>query len=187
MSQQINVKWDWADTKVHPAIRYPSSWIEGGNASGSEKIIAMVDSFNPRINTPKDVINSLNDYGQGMTSKPPEYFIDITCKPFGDGYSALLGCQNGDRFFDIVLAPLADYGITDQSEVGQPSGAWAPELVVFEGCKVLSSNERYSYGNVPTVTFSCRSLRYAWGEGQNQVRVGNGLLGRTTSSTDLGL
>ena len=28
MSQQINIKWDWGDTKVHPAIRYPSSWVD---------------------------------------------------------------------------------------------------------------------------------------------------------------
>lgn len=187
MSQQTTVKWDWADTKVHPAIRYPSSWVEDAPASGSEKIIAMIDSFNPRINTPKDVISSLNDGNQGFVSKFPEYFIDITCKPYGDGYTSLLGCQNGDRFFDIIMAPLANYGTTDESEVGQPSGAWAPELVVFEGCKVLSSNERYAYGVTPTVTFSCRALRYAWKEGQDQVRVGNGLLGRTTSSSDLGL
>lgn len=188
MSQQLNVNWDWADTKVHPAIRYPSSWVEGAPASGSENVIAMIDSFNPRIVTPKDVVHSLSDYGQGFVSKPPEYYIDITCKPFGNGYEALLACQNGDRYFDVVLAPLSNWkeGI-ENTEVGQPTGAWAPGLEVFIGCKVTNLTERYAMGVNPTITFSCRALRFAWGEGDAKNTVGDGWLGRTTSSSQLGL
>ena len=57
MSEEVNVKWDWADSKVHPAIRYPSEWVEDVDDSDIEKVIAMIDSFNPRTVTPKDVIN----------------------------------------------------------------------------------------------------------------------------------
>lgn len=189
MSEFAQVKWDWADTKVHPAVRYPSSWVSGGQDSGAEDPISMVKSFNIRISTPKDVAGSYNQANQGFITKHPEYYVDITCNPYGDGYERLLSCMNGDRYFDVVLAPITNY-MTDPSEsteVGQPSVAWGPTLEVMKACKVLDLNERYNMGTEPTVTFSCRALRFVWDEGQYRREFGDNIMGRTMKDEDLGL
>ena len=188
MSVIENVQWDWADTKVHPAVQYPSSWISGATTGASAQIVGQIKSFNPRITTPKDVINSLNDYNQGFVSKPPEYYVDLTCAPFGTAYEILLGCLNGDRYFDVVLAPVTDYGVTaEENQVGQPDAAWGPIFEVFKGCKITDLNERYAMGTEPTVTFTCRALRFAWGSGDNRKEFGNGYAGRTITDQKLGL
>ena len=190
MSVHENVAWDWGDTKVHPAIQYPSSWVSGGDASttGLAQVVGMIKSFNPRITTPKDVINSLNDYNQGFVSKPPEYYVDLTLAPYGTAYEQLLACLNGDRYFDVVLAPITDYGVTLEGiEVGQPPAAWGPVYEVFRGCKITDLNERYAMGTEPTVTFTCRALRFAWGAGDSRKEFGNGYAGRTITDTLLGL
>lgn len=188
MSEFQSIQWDWADTKVHPAVRYPSTWVSGTDPTVGDKVIGMVKSFNPRVTTPKDVINSLNDYNQGFVSKPPEYYIDITCSPYGAGYETLLACLNGDRYFDIVLAPITDYDISEENvAVAQPTGAWGPELEVFKGCKATDMNERYAMGTEPTVTFTCRALRFAWKPGDVRKEFGNGYAGRVMSDEDLEL
>lgn len=187
MSEQINIQWDWGDTKVHPAVGYPSTWVGGTNV---KTVFGMLKSFNPRIVTPKDVINSINDYNQGFVSKPPEYYIDLTCAPYGDAYDILLACLNGDRYFDIVLAPITDYtaeGVAEQDNVGQPTTSWGPILEVFNGCKTTDLNERYALGTEPTVTYTCRALRFTLSMvGANQT-FGNGFKGRTTTDAILGL
>ncbi len=187
MSEQINVQWDWGDTKVHPAVGYPSSWVGGTNV---KTLFGMLKSFNPRIVTPKDVIHSINDYNQGFVSKPPEYYIDLTCSPYGDAYNMMLACLNGDRFFDVVLAPITDYtaeGVSEQISVAQPAAAWGPVLEVFKGCKITDLNERYALGTEPTVTFTCRALRFTLSiNGANQ-EFGNGFGGRTITDDTLGL
>ncbi len=176
-SELSSVQWDWGDNKVHPAIQYPSTWMTNvQDDADNDPAIAMVDSFNPRIVTPKDPIHSLNDYNQGFVSKPAEYYVDITCKPFGDGYKLLLACQNGDRYFDIILVPLNE---TQAASVGLNGSAWAPKYEVYKGCKVTNLSERYAMGTAPTVTFTCRALRFALEEGNNQREFGNGKLGRT--------
>ena len=188
MSEEVNLKWDWAYSKVHPAIRYPSEWVEDVDDSDIEKVIAMIDSFNPRTVTPKDVINSLNDYNQGMVSKPPEYYFDITTKPYGEGYDKLLKCMNGDRYFDIVLAPISNWKSPDETkEIGQPDSAWGPQYEVYIGCKITNENSRYSMGVNPTSTFSCRALRFVLGEGQDAKEFGNGYQGRSMTASTLGL
>ena len=176
-SELSSVQWDWADTKVHPAIQYPSSWINDPDTDDNDPAIAMVDSFNPRIVTPKDPIHSLNDYNQGFVTKPPEYYVDITCKPFGAGYELLLACQNGDRYFDVILVPMEDN--ESAVVVGTPKHAWAPQYEVYKACKVTNLSERYAMGTAPTVTFTCRALRFVLDEGNAQVEFGNGKKGRT--------
>jgi len=182
MAANIDIPWDWADTKVHPAVKYPSTWVADPTDADTEVLVGMIDSFNPRINTPKDIINSLNDSNQGMVSKPPEYTLDITCKPYGDGFDILLACQNGDRYFDIVLTPLENYTDSDAVvEVQQPTAAWGPIKEVFIGCKIISSADRYTMGTVPTVTFSIKALRFAL----RDVEFGNGRLGRRYTRAEI--
>ena len=181
MSENISIEWYWADVKIHPAIRYPRVWVSGTTDTESATIFGMFKSFNPRIVTPKDVINSINDYNQGMVSKPPEYYVDITCNPYGEAYNLLLAAQNGDRYFDVILLPLADQINEDAKEVGQPDGAWGPEKEVFIGCKVLNLNERYAMGAEPTVTFACRALRFAL----QDLEFGNGTKGRTYTKAQI--
>ena len=181
MAENINIKIDWADTKVHPAIRYPSSWVDDVDDTEATPLIGMIDSFSPRIVTPKDVISSLNDGNQGFVSKHPEYYIDITCKPHGEGYNMLLACQNGDRYFDIILLPIDNYINADAKEVGQPAAAWGPQKEVFAGCKVTNMAERYAMNSVPTTTFSCRALRFSL----QDVEFGDGKKGRTYTRSEI--
>lgn len=175
MAENINIKWDWSDSKVHPAVRYPSTWVQDVDDTETSPLIGMIDSFNPRIVTPKDVVSSINDGNQGMVSKHPEYYIDITCKPFGEAYDLLLAAQNGDRYFDVILLPIDNYISADTKEVGQPTGAWGPQKEVFVGCKITNLTERYAMGTNPTTTFSARGLRFAL----RDVEFGDGKKGRT--------
>lgn len=186
MSEQINIQWDWGDTKVHPAVGYPSTWV---GATNLPTVFGMLKSFNPRIVTPKDVIHSINDYNQGFVSKPPEYYIDLTCAPYGDAYKIMLSCLNGDRYFDVVLAPITDYTLptVEQGNVGQPLTAWGPAKEVFKGCKITDLNERYALGTEPTVTFTCRALRFTLSIDGTDKTFGNGFNGRTMSDPDLDL
>lgn len=187
MSEQIKIQWDWGDTKVHPAVGYPSTWVGGTNV---KTVFGMLKSFNPRIVTPKDVIHSINDYNQGFVSKPPEYYIDLTCAPYGDAYMIMLSCLNGDRYFDIILAPITDYvdkAIKERGNVGQPDVAWGPVLEIFKGCKITDLNERYALGTEPTVTFTCRALRFTLSINDVDRTFGNGFSGRTMTDSLLGL
>ena len=187
MSEMVNIQWDWADTKVHPAIGYPSTWIGGTSV---DTLFGMLKSFNPRIVTPKDVIHSINDYNQGFVSKPPEYYIDLTCSPYGEAYNIMMSCLNGDRYFDVVLAPVTNYTpetTAEATNVGQPTASWGPVLEVFKGCKITDLNERYALGTEPTVTFTCRALRFSLSiDGVSQM-FGNGFSGRTMTDDLLGL
>lgn len=187
MSEITSITWDWGDTKVHPAIQYPSTWV--GATAPEKTVFGMLKSFNPRIVTPKDVINSINDYNQGFVSKPPEYYVDLTCSPYGEAYNILLSCLNGDRYFDVVLAPITDYATAsvEQGSVGQPDAAWGPIYEVFKGCKITDLNERYALGTEPTVTFTCRALRFTLSIDGATKEFGNGFSGRTTTDTNLGL
>ncbi|MBD3352110.1 MAG: hypothetical protein GF364_11540 [Candidatus Lokiarchaeota archaeon] len=187
MSSFVQNKWTWKDTEVHPAVRYPSSWTN--ETPGDAALVNMVKNFNLRISTPKDVAGSYNEANQGFISKHPEYYVDITCNPYGDGYATLLACMNGDRYFDVVLQDIGNYKTdpTENEEVGLPTGAWGPTYEVFEGCKVIDLNERYAMGTEPTVTFSCRALRFSWKESPNTQKVGNAVDGMYKSDDDLGL
>ncbi len=80
MSHQV--KWDWADSKVHPAVRHPSAWVGGSTVT---TVIGLVDSFTPRKTTPHDPIHSLSEHGQGFSTRPAEYTVEVTTKPFGIG------------------------------------------------------------------------------------------------------
>ena len=185
MSELTNIQWDWGDTKVHPAIGYPSSWVGGSSA---KTVFGMLKSFNPRIVTPKDVIHSINDYNQGFVSKPPEYYIDLTCAPYGDAYKIMLSCLNGDRYFDVILSPVTDYSpASEAGSVGQPTASWGPALEVFKGCKITDLNERYALGTEPTVTFTCRALRFTLSVDDVNRTFGNGFSGRTMADSLLGL
>jgi len=189
MSEFVSIQWDWGDTKVHPAIQYPSTWI-AGSVGSAKTVFGMLKSFNPRIVTPKDVIHSINDYNQGFVSKPPEYYVDLTCSPYGDAYDILLACLNGDRYFDVVLAPVTDYtaeGIDEQDQIGQPAAAWGPVFEIFKGCKITDLNERYAFGTEPTVTFTCRALRFTLSIDGVLKEFGNGFSGRTITDANLGL
>lgn len=182
-------KWDWADSKVHPAVRYPSVWV--GITGTADTVIGMVDSFNPRKSTPHDAIHSLSEHNQGFATRPVEYTIDITTKPFGDGFKILEACQNGDRYFDIVLQPIDQYtaATTDDEtgSLGNNPSAWGPGYEVFIGCKVNDNAQRYAIGTVPTVTFTCQGLRFSLSSGLTNESFGDGYIHRTLSDSDIGL
>ena len=56
-----DIKGDWHDLAVVPAVRYPSTWVAGASAGSIDVVIATVESFNPRISTPGEIIDSLNN------------------------------------------------------------------------------------------------------------------------------
>jgi hypothetical protein len=183
-------QYDWADLRVHPGVKYPSAWV---GVTAVPIAIGMVDSFTPRKTTPHDIIDSLNDHNQGMSTKAARYTVDVTVKPFGSGFEILQACQNGDRYFDVVLQPLADYagapsqvtGLNPRDSAGEPTSNWGPGSEVFIGCKVNDSSERFSIGTVPTVTFSCSALRFKYGSTNKEF--GNGYQNRLTTDDALGL
>jgi len=183
---QHQVKWDWADSKVHPAVRFPSAWVGG---TGTPVMIGLIDSFTPRKTTPHDPIHSLSDHNQGLVSRPAEYTVEVTTKPFGSGFLILQACQNGDRYFDIVLQPIEDYaGVTDEDDdnLGNNPSAWAPNYEVFIGCKINDMTERYAIGTTPTVTFTCQALRFQLGDSPS-LQMGDGYKHRTYTDSQLGL
>jgi hypothetical protein len=151
--------WDWDQALVHPAVNYPSNRV---SSPGGDKVIATVQNFNPTFNTPHRRNHSLNESNQGLFSLPQEYDFEITVRPFGTGYEILTRCQHGDRYFDVSLQPIADYQEDPPNEnTGVPTGNWGPNILIMEGCKVNTRDERYSYTDQPTVTFSCVATKVA--------------------------
>lgn len=180
--------YTWDDSKVHPAVRYPA----GGTTTGSksETLIAMVDTFNPRTTTPKNVIHSLNSHNQGLADLPHEYYVDITCKPYGSGYAILSQCQHNNRYFDILLQPLADStssSYTGNENIGLQDDAWSPGLEVYGRAKVIDKSESYAKeSDVPSVTFNCRAMRKISFD-ESDVEYGDGQTERTRSDTEIAL
>ena len=192
MSAWKEVNIDWSDAKVVPAIRYPSAWIGSDSESTQSKeiVFATVESFNPRASTPGDILDSLNNHNQGNLERPARYTFDIVVMPYGDGFDLITKCQNGRRYFDLILMAAEDFdGTQDPSkDVGLPTTPWSPVRVVFEGCKVRDQNHRYSTGGKPLVTFSCTALRYRFNQSTAvNIQLGSGFKGINATDVELGL
>lgn len=175
------VKADWSDSEVIPAIRYPSTWINSDDES-VDYVFTTIESFNPRKETPGDIMDSLNNHNMGNIEMPARYTIDIVTFPRGKGYDLLNKCQNGRRYFDLVLmqADSFDSNLTPNTNVGKPTGVWNHIRTVFKACKVRSSDERYAVGAKPTVTFNCTALRYVFDQGlDGGVDLGDGIISVT--------
>lgn len=179
--------YDWADAKLVPAIAYPSAWIA---TQGSGVICGMLESFNPRNNTPHDIIDSINNHNQGTVKKPARYTVDLVSLPYGKAFELLQMVQNGDRYFDVILAPLQFFDASGALDTGAglPINAWATEYSVYKGCKVEDKGGRYSMGTKPAVTFSCIAMRYTYDPtGTVNVTVGDGWTGPSTSDLSHGI
>lgn len=193
MSAWKDVKIDWSDAKVVPAIRYPSVWIgtDSDTTKTQEIVFATIESFNPRASTPGDIIDSYNNHNQGNVERPARYTMDLVVMPYGDGFKLIHKMQAGRRYFDIVLARAEDHDSSQDAsdDVGLPTQkAWALVRVVFVGCKVRDQNQRYSIGAKPLVTFSCTALRYTFNESQAvNIQLGSGFKGVNASDAELGL
>lgn len=183
-------KYTWDDSKVHPAVRYPAAAdISDEENVPDSTLIAMVDSFNPRTTTPKNVIHSLNSHNQGMADLPHEYYVDITCKPYGSGYAILSQCQHNNRYFDILLQPLGDIDseYSGHEGVGLQEEAWGPALEVYARVKVVDKSENYAKeSDIPSVTFNCRAMRKASFDDTN-IEYGDGQTERTQADDDIDL
>jgi len=187
-----DVPYDWSDAKLVPAISYPSTWVTDATNAAQERVMAMIESFNPRTSTPKDIIDSINNHNQGTVKKPKRFTFDVVTLPYGKAFELLQMCQLGDRYFDIILAPAENFEeapITDDGDVGQPDNTWATELAVFKGAQVIDKAERYAVGTKPTITFSCIAMRYVFNKlsQQKKVEIGAGYIGAQQSDTKLGI
>lgn len=180
------VKADWHDLNVVPGIKYPSSYL--GLTAGINEVFAVVDNFNIGVNTPGEILDSINNHNMGNMEHPARYTVDIAVFPRGEAFDLLNKCQIGRRYFDLVFQQASDYeGFSVSSDVGQVKDMWNPEYVVFEGCKVRDKNERYALRTKPLVTFNCTALRYVFGQGDLSVITGPGYTAENTADDDLGI
>jgi len=185
-------QYDWSDAKLVNAVSYPSSWVASPSGTNQERVMGMVESINPRVSTPFDIIDSINNHNQGTVKKQARFTLDIVTLPYGKGFELLQMCQNGSRYFDITLAPAANFEddpTAQDGNVGQPTNTWATELAVFKGCKVIDKAERYAIGAKPTVTFSCIAMRYVGNKlsAAKKVEIGTGFSGPQKTDTELGI
>jgi len=183
------IDFDWSDSEVVPAIRYPSLRMSAD--ATVDYVFASVENINPSREYPGDIIDSLNNHNMGNIEKPARFTFEVSTIPYGKAFDLLHKCSIGRRYFDIVLAP-ADYfdvQLTPDSNVGKPTNAWNPGKTLFKGCKVRRISERYAIGTKPLVTFSCTALRYGMDQASNgtMVEIGNGVKDLSVTDSELRL
>lgn len=182
------VNIDWSDAEMIPAIRYPSVWVS--TDQNVDHVFATIETFSVAKSTPGDIIDSLNNHNMGNVEKPARYTVDMTLMPHGKGYDLANKCQNGRRYFDIVMAPADafDQNIDVDGNVGNVTDVWNHVRAVLVACKIRDNTERYVIGGKPTVTFSCTALRYVFDQGEDGgITLGNGYKGTTATDTELRL
>lgn len=182
------VQADWSDAEMVPAIRYPSTRVS--TDTSVDYVFATIETFNISKSTPGNIIDSLNNHNMGNVELPAKYTFDMSLMPVGKAYDLANKCQNGRRYFDIVMMPANafDSSIDPSANVGTPENVWNHVRAVLKGCKIRDNAERYSVGGKPLVTFSCTALRYVFDQGEDGgIELGNGYRGVSASESDLRL
>ena len=141
--------------------------------------------------TPRDIIDGLNNHNMGTVRKQKRYTFDLTMFPHGKAFDLMNKIQDGERYFDLVLAPAEFFDAADKAAgVGQPTGAvWTIGKAVFQGAWIEDSSHRFNVGGEPAVTYTCKSLRYVFDQNQDgqgvYVILGNGLVGASSTDSEL--
>lgn len=185
-----NVKADWTDAAVIPAIRYPSAWLDNANAEELEdQVFAVIDNFSIGDSTPGEINDSLNNQNMGNIEQPARYTSEITVFPTSDAFKLMKYVQNGRRYFDLVFMPASNFEGADAITGLSAQGVWGLEKQVHVGCKVRDADQRYAIGTKPTVTFSCTALRsnVKASEDISSLGFGDGHAYGNTSDEDLGI
>lgn len=79
-----------------------------------EFIIAPIESITPRIDTPHDVIDSIEDTNLGYIRRPPRFAFDLSALAIGDVVQKLTKLQlAGDEF--AIQIQVAEEGTEDWS------------------------------------------------------------------------
>ena len=121
---------------------------------GTEFPISPIDSFSPSIDTPHDVINSIDQENVGYSRKNRSFTFDFTVKAANvevmrEMFAAAL---SGGRF---------DIGLFNTDSENHDD--WVFDEMKFENCRFTSVNpsEVDNEGGIPTMTFSgiCLNIR----------------------------
>lgn len=183
------IKADWDDGQLVVAIAYPS--ILSANPEESV-VMAQIESFTPRISTPHDINDSLNNHNMGKIDKPARFTFDLNVFPHGKAVDLLNKIQYGNRYFDLVLAPASYFDAVEKAEsAGQPvTNVWVEGKAVFRAAFVNDKSTRISVGSKPVTTFSCGALRYVFDQFQDGSRmliIGNGFASLSATDAEVGL
>lgn len=112
-----------------------------------DKAVAPITAFNPQINTPHTVINSIGAHNLGYIALPFQFMFSFTVQAIGTIAADLTEMAlNGTEFEVGVL------------EVQGKDFAW--KAVKFKRCKITGSSESIPVDGVPTITFNCTSLAF---------------------------
>ncbi len=137
------------------------------SVDGTESPIVPIDSFSPSIETPHDIIHSIDRENVGFSRKNRAFAFDFTVKAVNapvmrEMFAAAL---NGNRF---------DIGLYNTDSDNHDD--WIFDEMKFENCRFTSVNpsEVDNEGGVPTMTFSgiCLNLT-ASNAGSDIISAGN--------------
>jgi hypothetical protein len=110
-----------------------------------EFLITPLDSINPRIDTPHDVLNSTEAENIGYIRRPMSFSFDMTIPAVGDVVSKITRLQLTREEFDIHVQ------VFDESE----DWTFTDDGVVFENCIITGGSPTpVSNADVPRATFN---------------------------------
>ncbi len=135
--------------------------------NGQESTITPIDSFSPKIETPHDIIDSVEGENIGFSAKNRRFSFDFTVKSANvavmrEMYAAAIN-KNG---FDIGMVNVHS----------DTHNEWVWDTVKFKDCRFtnVSPSDVTNDGGIPSMTFSgiCRNV-VATKLGSTTVDTGN--------------
>lgn len=134
---------------------------------GTESIVSPIDSFSPKIETPHDIIDSIDGENLGFTSKNRRFSFDFTVKAFNTSVMRkLYAVALKQKEFSI--------GIGYQIDDGEHED-WTFDSMKFEKCRFtsVSPSDVTNEGDVPEMSFSGICLTVGASAGAETVTTNN--------------
>ena len=134
--------------------------------TGQESLITPIDTFSPKVETPHDIIDSIDAENIGFSKKNRRFSFDFTVKAannivFRELYTYAI---NGGKF-DIAM-----YNVhSDRNE-------WVFDSMKYKNCRFVSvtPSDVTNDGGIPSMTFSAICLNVIASKlGESVVDTGN--------------
>lgn len=135
-------------------------------ASGQESTITPIDTFSPKVETPHDIIDSIDAENIGFSKKNRRFTFDFTVKAantlaFRELYAYAI---NGGKF-DIAM-----YNVHSERN------EWVFDSMKYKNCRCVSitPSDVTNDGGIPSMTFSCICLNVVASKlGETTIDTGN--------------
>lgn len=182
--------YSWGDTRMTFCIKYPSEKDSLDTGTEVKHYIVGIERVVPRTESPHDPIDSIQEYNQGLRTRQKRYFFTLTTKEKGSGFVMLMALQEGDRYFDIVIAP--DTVVRAGTlAIATTKQLWGLVKAMYVGCKVNGSSATYEIADIPRRDFDGIAIRVGYDMWDDSGMIGelfgDGFSGPAKTDAELGL